>query len=92
MIKEKILCMFAVALIIILIIIGFTACNFQSYGFLDTNYHFEKAIIKTPDGEAITVNIKEWAVAGGDLITITTKDGKRYLVHTINCILIEENI
>lgn len=80
-------------LILVAIIICLAGCNYESYDWVDTNYHFNKAMIKMPDGEVITVEIAKWAdAADGEQITITTKDGKRYLVSSVNCILVEENI
>ena len=79
-------------LVIAIMLICFAGCNYKSYDFIDTNYHFDKAIIKMPDGEIITVKIAKWADCEGEQLTITTKDGKRYLVSSVNCILIEEKI
>ena len=36
------------------------------------------------------VDIDSWADAEGEQLTITTKDGKRYLVSSFNCVLVEE--
>ena len=81
----------AIILLIITMILCFTGCSFQGYDWIDTNYHFNKAIIKMPDGEIITVEIAQWAnTADGEQLTITGKDGKRYLVSSINCILVED--
>lgn len=79
-------------LVIAIMLICFAGCNYQSYDFIDTNYHFDKAIIKMPDGEIITVEVDKWSDSEGEQLTITTKDGKRYLVSSINCILIEEEV
>ena len=76
--------------IIIVMAVCFAGCDYRSYDWVDTNYHFNKAIIKMPDGEVITVDIAKWADCEGEQLTITTKDGNRYLVSSINCILIEE--
>lgn len=78
-------------LIITAMIICLAGCDYKSYDFIDTNYHFNKAIIKMPDGEIITVDIDKWSDSEGEQLTITTKDGKRYLVNSINCILVEED-
>ena len=80
-----------IAIIVLCVaIVCCSACNYASYDFVDTNYHFDKAIIKMPDGEIITVDIQTWADSEGEQLTITAKDGTRYLVSSINCILIEE--
>lgn len=76
-------------LLIIIFVFCFAGCDFRSYDWIDTNYHFEKAIIKMPDGEVMIVDIDSWADAEGEQLTITTKDGKRYLVSSFNCVLVE---
>ena len=69
----------------------FTGCSYSGYDFIDTNYHFDKAIIKMPDGEVITVDIQKWADSeDGEQLTITSKDGTKYLVNSVNCVLIED--
>lgn len=80
----------AIILLIITMILCLTGCSLKDYDLIDTNYHFNKAIIKMSDGETITVEIAQWARAGGEQLTITGKDGKRYLVSSINCILVED--
>lgn len=65
-------------------------CHFKGYDFVDTNYHFDRAIMKMPDGEIVEVEIETWADADGEQLTITGKDGKRYLISSINCVLIED--
>lgn len=81
----------AIVAIIALVVATFTGCNFIGYDFIDTNYHFNKAIVKMPDGSVETWEIRKWADSeDGEQLTITTKDGKRYLVSSVNCILVEE--
>lgn len=77
---------------IIAIIMAFSlcGCNYVGYDFYDTNYHFDKAIIKMPNGDIEEVEVQKWADAEGEQLTITDTDGNRYLVSSINCILIEE--
>ena len=82
--------------IIVMMIIGLTllttGCSFEGYDFIDTNYHFNKAYISMPNGEVIEVDIGSWADSeDGEQLTITSKDGTRYLVNSVNCILVEES-
>lgn len=80
-----------IALVIVLIVaFSLCGCNYAGYDFNDTNYHFDKAIIKMPDGSIEKVEVKKWADSEGEQLTITDTDGNRYLVSSINCILIEE--
>lgn len=57
---------------------------------IDTNYTFDKAIIKMPDGEIKEVKIQKWADYEGEQVQITDEDGTIYLVSTFNCVLINE--
>lgn len=81
-------------IIAITTVVMLTTCagcrNYKGYDIVDTNYHFDRAIMRMPDGEVVEVEIEKWADAEGEQITITGKDGKRYLVSSINCILIED--
>ena len=75
-----------------LMLLAAAGCNCAGYDFVYTNYHFDRAIIKMPNGETVEVEIKTWADAGdGEQLTITSNDGTRYLVSSVNCILIEDN-
>lgn len=65
-------------------------CHYKWYDLVNTNYHFDRAIMRMPDGEIVDVEIEKWADADGEQLTITGKDGKRYLVSSINCVLIED--
>lgn len=77
--------------ILIFALLLLSGCNYHGYDWVDTNYHFDTAIIRMPDGSTIEVEIEKWADSGdGEQLTITTKDGVRYLVSSINCILIEK--
>jgi len=68
--------------VILLLSCLFIGCNCAGYDYIDTNYHFDRAIIKMPDGTAKEINLKKWTDA---------EDGTRYLVSSYNCILIEDN-
>lgn len=81
----------AIVAIIALVVATFAGCNYSGYDFIDTNYHFDKAIVKMPDGSVQEWEIKKWVDSeDGEQLTITTKDGKRYLVSSVNCVLVEE--
>ena len=72
-------------------VMSLCGCNFSWYDWIDTNYHFNKAIISMPDGSVIEVEVAKWADAqDGEQLTITAKDGTRYLTSSYNCILVEE--
>lgn len=86
----KILQVLFVLLIAIMMGLSVTGCNYSGYDFIDTNYHFNKAYIKTPYGGVLSVDIAKWADSeDGEQITITAKDGTRYMVHSANVMFIE---
>ena len=89
--KKIILKLTAILAVITILVVSFTGCNDSGYDWIDTNYHFDKAIVKMPDGSVETWEIQKWTeVEDCEQLTITTKDGKRYLVSSVNCILVEE--
>lgn len=87
--KKIILKLVVIMVVLAILVAAFTGCNYDGYDFVDTNYHFDKAIVKMPDGSVETWEIRKWADCEGEQLTITTKDGKRYLVSSNNCILVE---
>ena len=84
--KKNKLIMAALALTIILV--GFLAgCNKQVF---DTTYTFDRAILSLPNGEVIEGKIQSWTdFDDGDQIQVKI-DGKQYLVHSENIVLISE--
>jgi len=57
----------------------------------DTEYTFSKAIINLDNERTIEVEIAEWKdFDDGDQIQVKTTDGKVYLCHSSNCILVKE--
>ena len=87
---ERILKRVICVILILIMALTMLGCNFKGYDWVDTNYHFERAIILMPDGSVKEVEIRQWADAEGEQLTITAKDGTRYLVSSYNCVLIEE--
>lgn len=70
-----------------LMLFGITGCGNQQ--FIDTTYTYEKAIIRMPDQSILEVEIDSWRdYSDGDQMQIKAKDGKTYLVHSANCVLI----
>lgn len=89
--KNKISNLIITLIVIIFSICLLTACDYRGYDVVDNNYHFDYAYISMPDGTLIEGEIKTWADAEGEQLTITMKDGKRYLVNSMNCVLVEWN-
>ena len=77
-------------LITILLALSLAACSYRGYDFVDTNYHFDRAIIEMPGGEIVEIDVAQWTDAEGEQLTITDTSGTRYLVHAENCVLIED--
>lgn len=62
-------------------------CNKQ---LIDLNYEFDKAIISLPNGELVEGKIETWTdYEDGDQIQVKI-DGKTYLVHSSQIVLINE--
>ena len=76
---------------LVIVLTTMTACqSFEGYDFIDTKYHFDRAIIRMPDDKIIEIEIEKWADSEGEQLTITGKDGKVYLVNSENCVLIKD--
>lgn len=78
-------------MLILSLITGMTlACAGCNKQILDTTYSYEKAIIYLPNGETIEGKVDSWTdYEDGDQLQIKI-DGKNYLVHSSNCVLISE--
>ena len=75
--------------IILAIVICFSivGCNKQ---LLDTTYSFDKAVLILPNGEVVEGKVQSWAdFEDGDQIQVKI-DGKSYLIHSSNIVLISE--
>ena len=77
--------------LILVTCIGFslfaTGCNKQIF---DTTFSYEKAILTLPNGEIIEGKVQSWTdYADGDQIQVKI-NGKQYLVHSENIVLISE--
>ena len=76
------------ALILALILmILMTGCNKQM---VDLTYSYERAILSLPNGEVIEGKVSSWTdFEDGDQIQVRI-DGKTYLVHSSNIVLISD--
>lgn len=74
-------------LVLILACIILVACNKLMF---DTTYKFDRAIIYLPDGTVVDGKVQSWTdFEDGDQIQVKV-DGKTYLVHSSNVVLIDE--
>lgn len=83
----------AICLLVVLIALPVIAaltlsgCNYQA---IDVTYNFDKAIIYLPDGTIVEGKIEGWTdFSDGDQLQIKI-DGKTYLTHAENVVLIKE--
>ena len=73
-----------IALLSVLLITG---CNKQM---VDLTYSYERAILQLPNGEVIEGRVSSWTdFEDGDQIQVKI-DGKTYLVHSSNIVLISD--
>lgn len=80
---KKIICI----LLAVIMIVAMTGCNRQ---LIDTTWSFERAVIFLPDGEKIEGKISSWRdYDTSDMIQVAI-DGKQYLTHSSNVILISD--
>ena len=69
------------------LVLNLTACNKQ---IIDTIYKYDRAIIQLPDGTVVDGKVQSWTdFEDGDQIQVKV-DGKTYLVHSSNVVLIDE--
>ena len=83
--KKMITIILAVTAILALLILA--GCNKQM---VDLTYSYERAILSLPNGEIIEGRVTSWTdFEDGDQIQVRI-DGKTYLVHSSNIVLISE--
>lgn len=76
--------LFSLAVMIAMTLFG---CNKQ---IVDITYSYERAIVSLPNGEVIDGKVDSWTdYEDGDQIQVKI-DGKNYLVHSSNVVLISE--
>ena len=74
-------------MLVAVLVSSFTACNKQ---IIDTVYKYDRAIIYLPDGTVVDGKVQSWTdFEDGDQIQVKV-DGKTYLVHSSNVVLIDE--
>lgn len=75
-------------ILVVLTMVMLTGCG--NYDLFDTNYTYNKAIIKLPDSTVVNVDIKQWKDYDGEQIQIISTDGTVYLTNSFNCTLIND--
>lgn len=86
--KSKVVSFIGIILLLLTILVTTTSCGNRQV--FDTTYTFNKAIIGMPDGSVIEGKVQSWKdYEDGDQIQVKI-DGKTYLVHSSNIVLIKE--
>lgn len=70
------------------IVLGLSGCG--NMNVFDTNYTFNKAYVRWPDGTVKVIDIKQWSDYEGGQIQIISKDGNVYRVNSVNSVLVHE--
>lgn len=84
--KKKLIA-FVLCMVLICTVISMVACNQQ---IVDLTYYYDRAIIYLPNGEIIDGKVTSWKdFEDGDQIQVKI-DGKTYLVHSSDIVLISE--
>jgi len=84
---KKIIAILLVAVIALSMALITTGCNKQ---LVDLTYSYEYAIIGLPNGETVEGKVSSWTdFEDGDQIQVKI-DGKTYLVHSSNIVLISD--
>lgn len=82
---RKSVCIMGIALLFLFVLLS--GCNRQ---IIDTTYSYDKAIIRLPDGEVVSGAVESWKDYGdGDQLQVKI-DGKTYLVHSSDVVLVKE--
>lgn len=73
--------------LVLVLILTLVSCNMQM---IDTTFKFDRAIIYLPNGEIVEGKVQTWVdYENSDQIQVKI-DGKTYLVHSTNVVLISE--
>ena len=84
---KKIIAILLVAVVALSMALIATGCNKQ---LVDLTYSYEYAIIGLPNGETVDGKVSSWSdFEEGDQIQVKI-DGKTYLVHSSNIVLISK--
>ena len=82
---KKIIAILLVAVVVLSLALITVGCNKQ---LVDLTYSYEYAIIGLPNGETVEGKVSSWTdFEDGDQIQVKI-DGKTYLVHSSNIVLI----
>ena len=72
------------------IAIAAAACGCGNFDILDTNFTYDVALVKWPDGTMKEIQVKQWADYEGEQVQVIGKDGAIYLISMNNAVLIRK--
>ena len=77
---------------ILLLAVVFTIVGCGNRRLIDTTWSYEYAIVRLPNGEVVEGKVSgKWSDYGdGDMLQVEI-DGKKYLTHSANVVLISED-
>ncbi len=76
-------------LILPALMLGLAGCG--NIDLLDTNYTYDYALVKWPDGTMKKIEVKQWRdYEDGEQVQIIARDGKIYLISMNNAVLVRE--
>ena len=82
-----------IGIIVVLIIAGvaiYWRNNIGNRQLMDMNYHFDRAIIRLPNGEVIEGKLTSWLDFSDSDVVQVKIDGKTYLTSYVNVCLIDD--
>lgn len=82
-----------IAAVVILLLAGFAAYWQTHVGnrqLMDMNYHFDRAIVKLPNGEVVEGKLNSWLDFDDSDVVQVKIDGKTYLTSYVNVCLIDD--
>lgn len=65
-------------------------CGYSNYDTLDTNFTYDVALVKWPDGTMKEIQVKQWSPYNREQVQVIGKDGAIYLISTDNVVLIKK--
>ena len=72
------------------IAIAIAACGCGNLDILDTNFTYDVALVKWPDGTMKEIQVKQWSDYEGEQVQVIGTDGAIYLISMNNAVLIRK--
>ena len=82
-----------VGIVVLLLLIGifiYWQTHIGNRQLMDTNYHFDRAILKLPNGEIVEGKLNSWLDFDDSDVIQVKIDGKTYLTSYVNVCLIDD--